>query len=155
MARTRADDFIQNFRFHVLEAVGTFLTPTAGFRTVATPDVNLGVVEYRDGLTLYTFKQPGLPTIGNMTMTQGATTTISEFFTWIKAAAEGASVYRADLDIDVHDNSNATPANVVKKMQCFDCFPIRNKIFGDLDATSPEVNLREIEVAVENIEEMT
>jgi len=153
MARLRQNDFIQNFRFHVLEATGTRLKTTAGFKSVTTPDLSLGVAEYRDGLTLYTFKQPGLPTISNTTLSQGVTTNRSEFFNWIKDAVEGRE-YRADLDIDVHDNSNSTPPNVVKKLQLFEAFPIRNKTVADLDANTTDINVRELELAIEQYEEL-
>jgi phage tail-like protein len=154
MARKRQDDFIQSFRFHVVEPTGTFLTATAGFKTVTVPDKSLAPAEYRDGLTLYTVKQPGIPTIGTATLAQGATKKQSEFFKWMKACAEGAE-YRADLQIVVHDNSNVSPPNVVKEIDLFECFPLRNKPIGDLDSTNSEINVRELEVAVEQWEEKT
>lgn len=150
MARARKDDFIQSFRFHVVEPTGTFLTATAGFKSVTTPDKSLAVAEYRDGLTLYTVKQPGLPTIGTATLMQGATRTVSQFFLWMRAAAEGQE-YRADLQIRVFDNS--VSQNLVKQIELFNCFPTRNKPIGDLDATNAEVNVRELECAVEQFEE--
>jgi phage tail-like protein len=152
MARQRSQDWIQNYRFHVLEATGTFLDATAGFKAVTTPDLTLDVATYRDGLTLYTFKQPGLPTIGNCTLSQGVTQKVSGFYTWIKAAAEGGE-YRADLSIDVYDNSPEPQKHVVKTITMFDAFPIRNKILADLESSSVDISVKELELAVEQIKE--
>jgi phage tail-like protein len=112
----------------------------------------LAIAEYRDGLTLYTYKQPGLPTVGNCTLGQGTTTNKSDFFSWIKDATEG-NEYRADLEINVYDNSPQAKNNVVKVINLYDAFPIRDKIFGDLDSTNADVNVRELELAVEQVAE--
>ena len=62
--------------------------------------------------------------------------------------------YRDDIDIKQYaqdapgEDANDTPA---RQITCLECFPTRVKLIGDLDATASDINIQEIECAVEEV----
>lgn len=181
MARAAASDPLHNFRFHV-RANGTdsgsvngstdLLQPggvgagytvgdgaEAGFQAVTTPEFTLEHVEYREGTKTYTEKYPGIPTVNDLTMSRGVARKDTAFFDWIVRAIEGAE-YRADLTIfhilrgarsrsfladDIGDAN--TRRYVIRNGS-----PGRVKPAADLDATSGDVSLAEVDVIMERFE---
>src|SRR5271170_545890 len=98
MARAALTDYFQKFRFHVVEP-NAFLNPAAGFHAASIPEVSTENAEYRDGVTTYTKKQPGIPTIAEITLSKGVVRQSSDFFNWLTTVIEGAGNYRTDLEI--------------------------------------------------------
>jgi phage tail-like protein len=172
MARELIDDFLHSFRFHAatltdydpLSAPGT---AEAGFNNMTTPELTIEAVEYKEGLDIYPRKYPGAPTVNEITLSRGVTFIDTSFWQWARATVEGADPYRIDLEIKhyhrggflttprttlatadiVTRGESSTPA---RRYQLYEAFPIRHKPAADLDATSAEVSLMELDVAFES-----
>lgn len=179
MARAKVSDFLHSFRFHVqitgfgaggdhqLGAGG--VKPDAGFNSCSTPEASHDAVEYREGHYVYTRKFVGLPSVSTVSLSRGVALTDGSFWKWMKDVIEGNAEYRANLDIfHLHrDSKPATTSNSVNTemginvgpsdkgfivYKCREVFPIRHKVAGDLDSTSSEVSIQEIELAVEHFD---
>ena len=172
MARPEATDFLTNFRFHVTSIKtgdggknyikfddGIGAGGEAGFQTVSLPEITIPAADYREGTSKYTKKFPGPPEISELSMARGVTTKDTNFFNWAIAAISGGE-YRSDLLISQFIRSilpepgpedfAATPdAAKTRQYKCFECIPVRVKPASDLDASSGEVSLAEVDVAIE------
>jgi hypothetical protein len=164
MARALNTDYYQGFRFAV--SLGTpaseFIEVAAGFNNITTPELSLEATEYRDGITIYTKKQVGLPTVADSTWQQGVASTASPgygqaspFLNWLFAAINGAE-YRTEVSYwhlhtkDREDFDPTSPSSS-RLITLNEAFPIRVKPDGDFDATSAEISMREMDVACESI----
>ena len=163
MARAESSDPLHGFRFHVTTTdVPEFLQSAAeefqvgaeaGFQSVSLPERSVEVVEYREGTMTHTRKFPGVETFTNCTLMRGVTKTDTAFFDWVAAAVEGGT-YRSDMTIyhwhrDGKTASQLADVDAARKYVCHESFPSRVKIAGDLDATSSEVSMQEVDVEVE------
>lgn len=155
MARPQADDLLQNFRFQVVDTDAEgFLDTTAGFNNVTTPEVSVEVAEYREGNRKYTRKQPGVPTVEAATLQRGIALTETQFASWMLEKVLGGSPYRTDLLIKVFDQEETGESvedEAKKILEAREAFPNRVKLIGDLDATSSDINIQEIECACEEV----
>jgi len=153
MARTQAQDLIQSFRFQVADS-DSFLDSTAGFNNVTTPEVSLEVAEYREGNRKYTLKQPGVPTVESCTLQRGIAKAETNFYDWLVTDLLGGAKYRTDLLIKVFDQvktGEVVTDDPTRELTVYEAFPNRVKIIGDLDATSSDINIQEIECACEEV----
>jgi len=175
MARAQATDPLHNFRFHAraggvdgLAAIdalqpggvpspGVGDTAEAGFSAITTPEFTVEATEYREGIKTYTEKYPGIPTVNESTFSRGVSRNDTAFLAWTLAAIEGRE-YRTDIVIlhatragrrSPHDPATSFPNNETKRYFLFEAFPIRVKVAGDLDASTSEVGIAEMDVAVE------
>jgi len=163
MARSQASDYLSGMRFGVSVNLSTtpyFSQTQAGFNSVTTPEVSQDAVEYREGNWIYTRKYPGVPTYSDVTMTRGMTRTDTVFFDWMMRAQTGEE-YRADVTIyHLHrDEMTRGDLNAPHKLEIswdqakqyilHEAFPIRCKIAGDLDATTADISIGELDVAYE------
>lgn len=174
-ARPQATDYLHSFRYWV-DVVGVDSevlantainngTPQAGFSNVTTPEASSEAVEYKEGQWVYTRKYPGNPTMGDITMSRGATRGDSSFWIWMLRVIEGGE-YRADLNIrhfhrDTQLLGRTNPAgdpvttskvdnDPARAYQVKQAFPIRHKVAADLDATASEISIMEIDCSYEN-----
>lgn len=143
----------------------------AGFQSITSPELTQEMAEYREGIRTYTQKFPGVPSVNDITLIRGCARFDTAFFAWILAAAEGDE-YRGDLTLyhiqrpkrSVAITTGAsgsaqmaateielTDANT-KRYILRDAFPIRVKIAGDLDASTSDVSLSEMDVAYERFD---
>jgi phage tail-like protein len=177
MARSMETDFLNGMRFHVVAtgiAGRRYLSPPgrpeAGFSAVTTPEVSAESVEYREGTTVYTFKYPGVPSMGgDITMSRGVARRDTTLYDWMKVVLEGSTAdggeYRADVDIKqfhrrevlvgdptAPQNFNTIDVNSApaKTYRIFNAFPTRCKPAADFDATSSDVSVAELDVAYES-----
>ena len=156
MARLPAQDSLQSFRFRVREIDGTnFMKNTeAGFKQATLPEVSMETAEHRVGNKKYAEKYPGVVSVGDISLMKGIASADSDFWDWAKAYLN-RSAYRADLLIMVYGQIEDgttdldTPLRVLK---CYNCFPIRVKVLGDLDSSSSDVLIQELDLSVEYIE---
>ena len=181
MARAAASDPLHSFRFHVrangndsaevngstdlLQPGGTGAGYTigdgaeAGFQAVTTPEFTLEHVEYREGTKIYTEKYPGIPSVNDLTMSRGVARKDTAFFDWIVRAIEGAE-YRCDLTIfhfirgsrSVSFQSNDVADTNTKRYVIRNGSPGRVKVAADLDASTGDVSLAEVDVIMERFE---
>lgn len=155
MARAALTDFYQKFRFHVVEP-NNFLNPAAGFHAAGIPEVSVDNADYRDGVTTYTKKQPGIPTIAEVTLSQGVVRRSSDFFNWLTICIEGSGDYRTDLEIwhfhrvDGPLSVNATPSRTIRLLEAY---ASSVKLADDLDSTGSDISLSEITIQSEKVEE--
>lgn len=178
MARPKAQDFLHSFRFHVvIRGFGTAGDPvlgtlgnagkvSAGFNSCSAPEVSHDAVEYREGHYIYTKKYVGLPTVSEVSLARGVALTDGSMWQWMKSVIEGNEEYRASMSIyHIHrdmkpattsgsTNSEmpiitANPPGGYIEYRCEEVFPISHKVAGDMDATSSEVSIQELTMAVE------
>lgn len=175
MARAQQSDPLHNFRFHaraqpvagladvdVLQpggspSPGVGDTSEAGFSAITTPEYTVEAAEYREGIKTYTEKYPGIPTVNDLTFSRGVARVDTQFLAWTLAGIEGRE-YRSDITIlhatragrtYPHNIATSFPNNEVKRYIAENCFPIRCKIAGDLDASTSDVGIMEMDVACE------
>jgi len=95
MARSRLLDRLQSFRFHLLDvswslSVPPFaLNPAAGFQSVTAPEISLETEEYAEGNHWTKRHLISGGSVGNITLTRGASFYDAEFWVWISAAIRG------------------------------------------------------------------
>lgn len=157
-ARSQSTDFLTSHRFHVIDDGGVLAltTPSAGFNAVTAPEMNVGMVEYQEGIELYRRKFAGEVSFTSLTLSKGVTKADSSFYKWLRATAENKN-YRINLTIkqfhrdDVSGKVNYSGSDVtpVRTFVCYNCFPTRVKIASDFDATSAEISIEEVEVEME------
>lgn len=140
----------------------------AGFQSITAPELTQESAEYREGIRTYTQKFPGVPTVNDITLIRGCARFDTSFFAWILAAAEGDE-YRGDLtiyhiqrpsrELSVTDSEVKMAASEIelddtnnKRYILRDAFPIRVKIAGDLDSSTSDVSLAEVDVAYERFD---
>lgn len=152
MARAAQDDFMQSFRFHVVE--NDFLSTIAGFNSVTLPELSVDPVEFREGNRIYTVKQPGVPTVSDLSLTAGVLRTGTEIWDMVQAYLRGEE-YRTQLrvkiyhHIDINGQEFSFEGDSAKVLICNEAFVMRAKPLGDLDATSGEIMMREVDFSVE------
>lgn len=174
MARPTSTDYFHSMRFFVTTVTNGGLTPlpgsgpaAAGFNACTTPEVSQEAVEYKEGHFVYTRKFPGVPTMSDVTLSRGVALKDTALYTWMMTCVEGAPEYRTDVII-THYHRQALPGFqgigkpsgdvIVTGLQpvsnrqylLHEAFPIRCKIAGDLDATSSDVSISELDVSYEN-----
>ena len=176
MARAASTDFLHSMRFHVsLVSQGDDLIPDvttsfaeAGFMSCSTPELTVEAVEYREGTYNYPRKYPGNATVSDVSLQRGVTRTDSGFWAWIRSTAEGSGNYRTTVEIKHFDRrvltqsrgdlSKGSPTNnaingiPAKKYVLNEAFPIRHKVAGDLDASSSDISVQELDVAYETFD---
>ena len=143
----------------------------AGFQAIPAPELTQEVAEYREGIRTYTQKFPGVPSVNDITLIRGCARFDTSFISWILASAEGDE-YRGDLiifhiqrpkrDLAISPGAGGsaqmaaseielTDANT-KRYILRDAFPTRVKIAGDLDSSTSDVSLSELDVAYERFD---
>lgn len=172
MARASSTDYFHSMRFFVAATAQSGYNPFSeggnpdgGFSTCTTPEASLEAVEYREGHMIYTRKQPGLPTMADLTLGRGVVLKDTMFYDWVFKTIEGTGQYRTDLIIrHFHRDAlpGATAANnpnstVVERdavparlYHVQEAFPIRCKIAADLDATASDISVAEVDIAYEH-----
>jgi phage tail-like protein len=174
--RSKASDFLTNFRFHVevltandnyddLESRITNSVISAGFNACSAPSVSEDAIEYREGYFIYTQKYPGIAKVNDITLSRGVALTDGTMYQWIKDVVEGNAEYRAQVNIyhfhrDAKNPTDFTNTNSVMMpnpsaggfalYSCANAFPTEYKTSGDLDATSSEISIQELTMAIES-----
>jgi len=138
----------------------------AGFSAITTPELTVEHVDYREGIRVYTQKYPGIPSVAEVTFSRGAARGDTAFFNWVLAAIEGAEYRTAitiyhiqrparELDRDTSDGSPIFPlvdTDYAKLYKLKQCSPARVKIAADMDASTGDVSIAELDVAFEQFD---
>ena len=174
MPRASVDDFLQNFRFHVTTELASPDSDTdvlkydaavggvAGFQSVSMPGYSVNPAEYRDGISIFTVKQPGIPTAEDITMMRGVVRRDTVFLDWMFRYFQG-NAFRVDLYIHQWDQTGnpvaregrwpaergAIDTDRERVTKLHNAFPTNVKPGGDLDATSDEISVAELTIAFE------
>lgn len=160
MARPQASDYMQGFRFHVRTSDGKveYVDSTrgeAGFNSVTLPELSTESVEYREGHMTYTEKMPGVPTVGQVSLQRGVTKADSAFWNWIQDCVQGRE-YRTTLTVYHWPRDGKTKGigdlSKARQYVCYEAFASRCKPGGDLEGTSGDVSMAELDVEIEYFE---
>lgn len=178
MARAAASDFLHSMRFHVTTdgSLGAGLAPEkfganvpAGFMSCTTPEATTEAVEYREGQFNYPMKFPGNTTVSDITLQKGVAPSSSNFWNWLRVVIEGSGEYRTTMTIkhynrsvltnarptattsskSMRENNAAGDAKASRSYVLYEAFPIRHKVAADLDASSSDISVQELDVAYE------
>jgi len=148
-----AKDYLQSMKYHIVGVPtngNTFPITSAGFSAVTIPEMTAEVAEYREGLTKFTIKQGGIPAVSDVTLSKGVVKGESDFCKWMLDFISG-NEYRYDFTIHhLHrdDFAEETPFGTVK-YEIKNAIPIRVKPGGDLDASTSDISIREMDIACE------
>jgi phage tail-like protein len=156
MPRAVNTDFYQAFRFAVAldQVAASYIETNAGFNNITIPEISEEAAEYREGSFTWTQKYPGVPTVSDATFQQGVSSVGAggngrPFMNWIMAAINGGE-YRSTVTIyHLHRTQGDVDS---REIVLEEAFPMRVKPDGDLDATSSEVSIREMDVACESVQ---
>jgi phage tail-like protein len=141
MPNRRPFDHIGNFNFKVeIEGV-----TTGAFRNVEGLDSETEIVEYQDGDDLILRKRPGRTKYSNVTLKRGYVNN-TELWEWRKAVIEG-KVQRKSGSIILCADDGAE----IMRYNFFEAWPTKWKGFT-LDGKGTDVNVEEMELAVEKLE---
>ncbi len=157
MARLNISDFLQNFRFFAVEQeppadrADRFLAVAAAFASITTPEVTTDIVEYRDGMSVLTKKQPTWPNFTPISLMRGVVRGDSEFFNWMDSAMGGVP-YRADLEIQHFHRVGWFVNQPARKYILLEAMPERVKVATDLDALSGDISLSELDLSFEGFD---
>jgi len=134
-------DPIGNFNFKVeIEGV-----TQGAFRNVEGLDSETEIVEFQDGDDIILRKRPGRTKYSNITLKRGYINT-TELWDWRKKVIEGVVERKAGSVILCADDGSE-----VMRYNFFEAWPSKWKGFT-LDGKGTDVNVEEIELAVEKIE---
>ena len=159
MARAVLTDPYHNFRYHVKATKAGSIDPlgvvTAGFTAVTMPEQNVESAEYKEGTMVYRRKFPGDVTFGPVTLSRGVVGNTGEFWTWMNQTATGGE-YRIDLEIhqfhrtDVTSQSDYSGLKAKRIIKCLECIPTRVKPGSDMESTSSDISIQELDIEVES-----
>ena len=134
-------DHIGNFNFKVeIEGV-----TQGAFRNVEGLDSETEIVEYQDGDDLVLRKRPGRTKFSNVTLKRGYVNS-DELWQWRKKVVEGKVERKSGSVILCGDDGEE-----IMRYNFFEAWPCKWKGFS-LDGKGTDVNVEEIELAVEKIE---
>lgn len=134
-------DHIGNFNFKVeIEGV-----TQGAFRNVEGLDSETEIVEYQDGDDLVLRKRPGRTKFSNITLKRGYVNS-DELWQWRKKVVEGKVERKSGSVILCGDDGEE-----IMRYNFFEAWPCKWKGFS-LDGKGTDVNVEEIELAVEKIE---
>lgn len=150
-ARSMNADLYQNHRFKVIDTTGKIV---GGFNFVGLPEVNVDMGEYREGLWTFPRKYPLRPHFQPISLHRGITKNDTSFYKWIMAVNMGKS-YRTDLIIsqfhrsDVSGLTDYSNSVASRSWKLHNCMPIRFRSGSDLDSSSPDISIQEIDLEIE------
>ncbi len=142
MPNRRPHDHIGQFNFKVeIEGV-----TQGAFRNVEGLDSETEIVEYQDGDDITLRKRPGRTKYSNITLKRGFVNS-DELWQWRKKVVEGKLERKSGSVILMADDGQTE----VCRYNFFEGWPCKWKGFS-LDGKGGDVNVEEIELAVEKIE---
>ena len=141
----------------------------AGFQSCTLPEVSAEATEYREGTFKYTRKFSGVASVSGVSLMRGLALNDSALFGWMMDAIGGGD-HRRDISIKQYTRSalfspsganaalsegtegdyvGAADATQARSYNCFECIPTRCKPGADLDASSSEVSIQELDLEIE------
>ena len=141
MPNRRTHDHIGNFNFKVeIEGV-----TQAAFRNVEGLDSETEIVEYQDGDDIILRKRPGRTKYSNVTLKRGYINS-TELWDWRKEVIDGKVSRKSGSIILCGDDGEE-----IMRYNFYEAWPCKWKGFT-LDGKGTDVNVEEIELAVEKLE---
>jgi phage tail-like protein len=141
MPNRRPHDHIGQFNFKVeIEGV-----TQGAFKNVEGLDSETEIIEYQDGDDIILRKRPGRTKYQNITLKRGYVNT-DELWQWRKKVIEGKVERKSGSVILCGDDGSE-----IMRYNFFEAWPAKWKGFS-LDGKGNDVNVEEVELAVEKIE---
>ncbi|MBM4386890.1 MAG: phage tail protein [Deltaproteobacteria bacterium] len=141
MSTRRPFDHIGNFNFKIeIEGV-----TQGAFRNVEGLDSETEIIEYQDGDDLILRKRPGRTKYSNVVLKRGYVNS-DELWQWRKKVVAGVVERKSGSVILCSDDGGE-----IMRYNFFEAWPCKWKGFS-LDGKGTDVNVEEIELAVEKIE---
>ncbi len=144
MPRAKATDPLQVYEFQVISAEGKF---SGGFTSCTSPDVEVDKVSLASG-TRSTRYYPGKKHFGNISMRNGVMRNSIDLWNWMSDTIEGRDC--RDTIVVRHMARGGNKAAL--EYTYYECFPVTHKPYGDFDAMSSDISMREIEFAFESMD---
>lgn len=97
---TRTYDYLNNFRFHVMDVSFTpppVFTLVYGFSTCTAPEMQIDLKEFKEGNFEYKKSVIHGAAVSDVTFTQGARLFNSDFYDWVSKAVVGQEPVRRNL----------------------------------------------------------
>ena len=156
MARSVETDPYHQFRFHLVDPAGGNLDTVAGFTSVTMPNIAVDEATYREGTFVYTQKYPGIPTVGDITLSKGIFKRNSDFFNWVEKVINGGQDYRTELVLQEYHITDelgidGSPSRVTRLLECWgkDAKPTSDKASDSSDISLAELTISCEELRVE------
>ncbi len=171
MGRSRAFDLLQNYTFWLTEITFSARPPFLvlgevffGFNTITTPEITLEMAEIVEFGTMVKTPYYSGMSVAPITLTRGAGPYDSTMYRWINRSMRGEDRVQRSLalfhnmalnsGIDSSDNSSDLAFGGLVGMRrvngrgwlLWDCIPTRYKAGSDMDATSGDVSIMELDV---------
>ncbi|CAB4203550.1 Bacteriophage T4, Gp19, tail tube [uncultured Caudovirales phage] len=171
MSRPRVLDHLQSHRFFVMDVKPSgappflALLPIYGFQSVSGIGLSLGTETYTPLNSMYPLHFASEATVGEVTLTRGASLTDTDFYRWIERAIQGTDQWRRNLLVLHLTGVGATtdplpfplPVESLKApgraWMLWNCLPTGYQA-GDLDATSGDVTLMSLTLQPQYITEV-
>ena len=180
MARNRASDLLQNYAFWLIDifpsARAPFFVlggPLYGFNAITHPEVTVETEEIKQVNDPYKVRTFLGADVGSISLSRGVRYYDSSMYNWIDRFIEGEDVVQRNLLLIHNMGSNfgvraeagpppiPTPDLIEvlripgKAWLLFECVPVRYKAGGDLDGSSGDVAISELEIQPTKIEEFS
>lgn len=194
--RYHVNDFLQNFRFHLLDVsfstsgIPFVFNPIAGFSSISSPELTLNTEEIEEGNSKFVHHVRRKVSCSSVVLSKGVEIIDTSFWDWFVATANrlasggnfSVSGRRRDLVLvqftnygigtqaegfsDFLSNISVLGGGFIpdfrgslkvpgKAWLLKDCFPTRYKPTSDLDATSGDISLEEIEIQPRYFEQLS
>lgn len=162
MARALNTDYLQNFAFSVRDVSRGGLAGEGdpfdfnggedsgvGFSTVSGLTIQAELYSVNEGTFPFPRNVIRRASVSSVTLRRGMAPRDSDFYNWFNAALFGDVNVRKTLLVTMNRRTGAP----VKAWLLHECIPTRVMCMPDLDATSPEIAVAELEVQPTYVEE--
>jgi hypothetical protein len=174
VARRRVTDYLQSHNFWLLEISASARAPlfvagalTNGFQSITMPELSADAQSFSPLNSYYPEHYYTSFSVGAITLSRGVTAFDSTFYRWIRRSVSGEDrvqrnlllLHFAGLGVGedgepiVNASAPGIGAGNLETIRAFgkgyilwDCIPTRYKAGSDLDATSGEVSIAELDI---------
>jgi phage tail-like protein len=166
MARPKSSDFMQNFKFALIETPNGTQQPAffdredlvpgqpglIGCKSISIPEVTSDPLSLVEGTEMFAHHiNTGRASTGECMITAGVIPFGSVgLYSWMHRAIYGKGVPRKNFTV-VHFDNHAVNRLGARKYILEGCIPISYRLASDLDATDDEVSVEEITLAVHRV----
>lgn len=175
MARSNLGDLLQNFAFWLIDIdpsarLPFFVLggPLYGFNAITHPEISVETEDIVQVNSPWKVRAFASADVGSITLSRGVRFYDSSMYTWIDRYIEGTDVGQRNLLLihNMNTSLGSIPAAPTpdfieifripgKAWLLWDCIPVRYKAGSDLDGTSGDVSISELDIQPSRIEEFS
>jgi len=178
-SRSRLEDLLRSNRFWLVDVIpsSTFPffvlgAPFMGFQSITMPEITLNTDESKQVNSMYPFQTYIGANVSPITLTRGCRVYDDTFYQWVQRAIRGIDMNPRNLlliqytDINLSTYTGASVEMPVameawevaqflpgRAWLLWDAIPVRYKAGTDLDGTSGEVSIMELDIAIHAVTE--